>query len=267
MAIRLNFLYLLPFELLKARCIFTVQCLSRALLCWQTCSPLKSLLSYLCLRFGSKSHQPFCSGFNHVYVQVEENTVWRLVDLLYSGSCTLYSPASADDLEELIQQLDLGGKVAELSVLEEVEPQENVEELMITKAMEKVLKRALRRKASVKRKFICSTSPAVAKKAKELEASCEVDKEIPATLRDTRICPLCGFACTSAFHLKAHLATNHFLSQLSAIVAPDDFSTEETKVLHCEKCGINFSGSRTLYRAAVHRATEHGALAPLLRQR
>ena len=206
---------------------------------------------------------------------MEENTLWRLVDLLYSGSCTLSSRASADDLEELLEQLDLRSKVAELSVLEEVEPQENGEEAMITKALEKVVRRALSRKASAKRKSPCSTSPAVAKKVKAEETSCEVyekvdevEEEVPAVPRDTpRICPLCGFACTSTFHLKAHLATNHFLSQLSAMVAPDGFSAEETKVLHCDKCGINISGARTLSRAAVHRATEHGALAPLLRLR
>ena len=204
--------------------------------------------------------------------------MWRLVDLLYSGSCALPSPASADGLEELIKQLDLEGNVAELSVLEEVQqPQGNGEEASIENAMREVVRRALCRKASVKRKSSFSLSPAVAKKAKAEEGRCEAEvveeeeeKETPATMpRDTpRICPLCGFACTSAFHLKAHLATNHFLDQLSAMVAPGGFSENaDTKVLHCDLCDINISGARTLYRAAVHRAIEHAALAPLLRRR
>ena len=199
--------------------------------------------------------------------------MWRLVDLIYSGSCALTTRASADDLVELLQQLGLGSKVAGSSVLEEVHQQENGDEATITKAMEKVLRRALSqsRKAPATRKSPLISSLAVTKKLQK-EGRCEgevvkEEEEIPATPKDTRICPLCGFACTSAFHLKAHLSTNHFFSQLSAMVAPGGFSPEETRVLHCDECGVNFSGSRTLRRAAVHRATEHGALAPLLRLR
>ena len=192
--------------------------------------------------------------------------MWRLADLLYSGCCTLSSLASADDLEELIHHLGLEGKVAQLSVLEEVQQlQENGEEVAIENAIKAVVRKAMCRKTSVKRKLSWSPPPSLKRKEEEIE--CEEMEEVAAMARDPRICPLCGFACTSAFHLKAHLATNHFLSQLSAMVAPGGFSTAETKVLHCDLCGINISGARSLYRAAVHRATEHGALAPLLRSR
>ena len=197
--------------------------------------------------------------------------MWRLVDLLYSGCCTLSSPSSADDLEELIHQLGLEGKVAQLSIQEVQQPRGNLEEALIENAMEEVVRKALCGKGSVRRNRSWSLSQALKRKVKEYEEGCEgmvkEEVEVPAMPRDTRICPLCGFACTSAFHLKAHLATNHFLAQLSAIVAPGGFSAAETKVLHCDICGINISGARTLYRAAVHRATEHGALAPLLRTR
>ena len=210
--------------------------------------------------------------FSYSLKKVSEDTVWRLVDLLYSGCCTLSSPANADDLEELIHQLGLEDNVAQLSILEEVQqPQENREEASIKSAMEEVVREALCGESSVKRKRSWSPQLALKRHVKEEEEGCEEavkeNEEVPAMPRDTRICPLCGFACTSTFHLKAHLATNHFLDQLSAMVAPGGFSAAQTKVLHCDICGINISGARTLYRAAVHRASEHGALAPLLRTR
>ena len=197
--------------------------------------------------------------------------MWRLVDLLYTGCCTLSSPASVDDLEELIHQLGLESKVAQLSILEVQQPEENHEEALIESAMEEVIRKALCGKSSVRRKRPWSPSQALKRKVKEHEEGCvgvvKEEVEVSAMPRDTRICPLCGFACTSTFHLKAHLATNHFLDQLSAMVAPGGFSAAQTKVFHCDICGINISGARTLYRAAVHRASEHGALATILRTR
>ena len=209
--------------------------------------------------------------FSYSLKKVSEDTVWRLVDLLYSGCCTLSSPASADELEELIHQLGLEDKVAQLSILEVQQPEGKREESLIECAIEEAVRKALCGKSSVKRKRSWSPSQALKRKGKEDEGGCEglvkEEVEVPAMPKDTRICPLCGFACTSTFHLKAHLATNHFLDQLSAMVAPGGFSAAQTKVLHCDICGINISGAKTLYRAAVHRASEHGALAPLLRTR
>ena len=79
--------------------------------------------------------------------------MWRLLDLLYSGRCSFASQAGADDLEELIQQLDLDGKVDQLSIGEEIQPGESEEDVMMTsRAMDEVVRRAMSRKLRSSRK-------------------------------------------------------------------------------------------------------------------
>ena len=207
------------------------------------------------------------------FLKVKEDTVWRLVDLLYSGSCVLPSPASAEELEEVIQQLDMEGKVNELSILEDARPPEEKEEVAIVMAVEEVVKRVtMCKKSRVNRERSLTRPPGSVSRqnVNKREVNCEEVAEvgeIPAMPKDTPTCPLCGFACTSGFHLKAHLATNHFLSPLSTMVTPGGFSSTEIKSLQCDICGFNISGARALSRAVVHRATEHGALVPLLKLR
>ena len=189
------------------------------------------------------------------------------------------------ELRDLLAVLDLTASVNSVVLVQQQEQLE--EDTTISQVMDNVLRRASRSlgKRVSKRKRCWSPQeevmwPEARKRRRNTvedreEEECGPEekqmlkKEQKAAVEDTSCilgnsCRMCGMVHSSNYQLRAHLATNHFSTELLALLPP----SLPDGTLPCGLCSKSYtSGPRALRAAVMHRGLAHGALLPLYRAR
>ena len=78
---------------------------------------------------------------------------------------------------------------------------------------------------------------------------------------DAVVCEVCKIVMSSPDFLIIHMVNRHFVNQL---VSPEEKSPATDYA--CGLCDKKFRGFQAINRFAIHRAGEHGALAPVIRE-